>query len=171
MSIYLRFLDWWSLAGWASVNILIPVSLPFFVLWLFCIPRVTAEVSSGIIIKSIGKGELLWAAMSMAAATCHELLVLQKLISNPNGIGITWLILCIHLAIILSSAILVGLGAISNSVPSTKYQKIPDPKIFRISIAILGFTIVAYACTHATLSAIEAKIKAESRAMQKTCGI
>lgn len=156
------YLDWWALVGWIGINILVPVLLPLLVLWFFSIPSVTATLAAGSIIKSIGKGELFWAAMGMAAATCYELFALQKIVTDPNGNGIAWFVFCIHLGIILGSAIMVGLGSLNNSTPTTGNPYIPDLKVFRASIGTLVFTAISYTVVHAVLSTMEAKIKDET---------
>lgn len=154
---YLQYIGWWVLAGWVCINIVVPVARPLFVLWLFSIPKITAPLSHDIILKSIGKGELLWAAMSMAAATCHELFALLHLTSNPNEIGTIWIVLCIHFVIILSSAIFVGLGSMNNTIRGSSNPHMPDPKVFLISIVILILTISTFIGTHSTLISFEAE--------------
>jgi hypothetical protein len=89
LAVSLPFTDWWALIAWTGINIAVPVLLPLLVLWLFSIPSVTATLAAGSILKSIGKGELFWAAMGMAASTCYDLFALQKMITDPNGYGVT----------------------------------------------------------------------------------
>lgn len=54
---------------WFGINIVVPVLGPLLVLWLFSLPTKVAALTKHIVIKSIGKGELFWAVMGMAAAT------------------------------------------------------------------------------------------------------
>ncbi|QGZ41500.1 hypothetical protein IP92_00450 [Pseudoduganella flava] len=157
------YLDWWALAAWLGINILVPVLLPLLVLWLFSIPNVTATLAARSIIKSIGKGELFWAAMGMAASTCYELFALQKLVTNPNRYGITWLVFWLHLGVILGSAIMVGAGSLNNRRPAAGNPHIPDRKVFVSSIGVLIFTVLSYSTTHAVLSALEEAIKVEAK--------
>lgn len=153
--------DWWALAAWIGINILVPVLLPLLVLWLFSIPAVTATLAAGSIVKSIGKGELFWAAMGMAAATCYELFALQKLVTNPNGYGMAWVLFWVHLAIILGSAIMVGVGSLNTTAPATGNPHIPDRKVFLASLGTLAFTALSYTTTHAVLDVLQASFKEE----------
>ena len=153
------YLDWWALVAWIGINILVPVLLPLLVLWLFSIPSVTATLAANSIIRSIGKGELFWAAMGMAAATCYELFALQKIVTDTNGYGIAWLVFWIHLFIILGSAIMVGVGSLNSSTPNSGNPHIPDRKVFLASIYTLIFTATSYTVAHSVLDAKEAEIK------------
>jgi hypothetical protein len=96
--------DGWSLFGWGIINIVVPVFLPLLVLWVISIPRVTASLAAGGVIKSIGKGWLFWATMGMAAATCYEARAIAAIVTDPNGKGIAWLVFGLHLLILLCAA-------------------------------------------------------------------
>lgn len=157
-------LDVWALAAWIGINILVPVLLPLFVLWLFSIPSVTSALAAGSIVKSIGKGELFWAAMGMAAATCYELFALQKIVTDADGYGIVWLVFWIHLGIILGSAIMVGVGSLNGATPTTGNPHIPDRKVFVASIVTLAFTATTYTVAHAVMNTMESAIKDEAAA-------
>ena len=145
--------------AWVGINILVPVLLPLFVLWMFSIPTITAALGAGSIIKSIGKGELFWAAMGMAAATCYELFALQKIVTDSNSYGIVWLVFWIQLGIILGSALMVGVGSLNSSTPATGNPHIPDRKVFWASVGTLVFTATSYTVVHAALATIEGSIK------------
>jgi hypothetical protein len=157
---FLGFLDGWALAAWIGINILVPVLLPLLVLWLFTIPGVTASLAAGSITKSVGKGELFWAAMGMAASTCYELFALQKIVTHPHGYGFAWFVFWIHLGVILGSAIMVGLGSLNNRRPTAGNRHIPDRRLFIGSIVTLVFTAASYTASHAVLDSLQAELKA-----------
>jgi len=151
--------DGWSLFGWGIINIVVPVFLPLLVLWVISIPRVTAALAAGGVIKSIGKGELFWATMGMAAATCYEVRAIEALVTDPNGKGIAWLVFGLHLLIILCSAFLVGIGSLATAAPTSGNPHIPDAKVFYASIGFLAFTALSYTMVHAYLTTLENEIK------------
>lgn len=163
------FLDWWALSAWFAINILVPVLLPLLILRLLRVPQVTARLARNSIVKSIGKGELFWVAMAMAAATCYELFALQKLVSTSNSFGLTWLVIWIHLGIILCSAIVVGLGSLNEPSPSCGNPHIPDRRVFWVSIATLIVTASSYTTVHAILSTLEARAKSDRMTMLADC--
>lgn len=156
-----EYLDWWALAAWCGINIVIPVVAPLLVLWLFSKPRTTSAMAGRNVLKSIGKGELFWAAMAMSAATCYELYSLQKIVSDPNAQGLVWAGFWIHQFLILFSVIYVGIGSLGTSVAGATNPHIPDPAVFRASIGTLIFTVLTYVASHAVLMTEEAKLKAE----------
>ena len=91
---------WLPSLGWFAINIGIPVVGPLLLLWWVGIPPSTAPLATNNVIKSIGRGELLWAVIGMAAATCYELIALQKVKtvkewSNPIWTAFGFLILLI----------------------------------------------------------------------------
>ncbi|MBQ5950252.1 hypothetical protein [Massilia sp. ST3] len=140
------------------INILVPVFLPLFVLWIISIPRVTAALAAGGVIRSIGKGELFWATMGMAAATCYEVRAIEARVTDPNGKGIAWLVFGLHLLIILCSAFLVGIGSLATA-PASGHPHIPDKKVFYASLWFLAFTALSYTMVHAYLNTLENEIK------------
>jgi len=155
------FLDWWALLAWSAINILVPVLLPLLILKLLTVPQVTSQLARDCVVKSIGKGELFWAAMGMAAATCYELFALQKLVSTGNSFGLTWFVIWIHLGIILCSAIVVGLGSLNEPLPACGNPHIPDRRVFWASIATLIVTAGSYTTVHAIVATLEARDKSD----------
>lgn len=162
------YLDWWALSAWAAINILVPVLLPLLVLRLLRIPKVTANLARDSVIKSIGKGELFWIAMGMAAAACYELFALQKLTTTAAGFGLVWLALWMHLGIILCSAIVVGLSSL-NAASSTGNSHVPDRRVFWASIVTLIVTASSYTAIHAILKTQEAKVKTSKMTRLANC--
>lgn len=161
-------IDWWAWLAWVGINIFIPVIAPLAVLWIFSKPSTTAALAGRNVLKSIGKGELFWAAMAMAAATCYELYSLQKLLSSENEKGVAWVIFCVHLCVILFSVIYVGIGSLSTAPAGAPNPHVPDRTVFRASIATLILTIVTYTVSHTVLMAQESKLKAlESQTLKE----
>lgn len=156
---------WLPTFGWFAINILIPIIGPLFVLWLVGFPPPTAPLATNNVIKSIGKGELLWAVMGLAAATCYELVSLQEIKTVKAWSNPIWTAVGLHILLIVVSVIMVGLNSLDlpvGYVPS--YPHIPDVRVFGGSILSLALVIVTYSATHATLTSQEersAKIKKE----------
>lgn len=120
------------------------------------------------VLKSIGKGELFWAAMAMSAATCYELYSLQEILTSPNERGLAWAAFWIHEFIILFSVIFVGIGSLSTAPSSSANPYVPDPTVFWASIGTLIFTILTYTVSHTVLTVQEEKLRIETdRATQK----
>lgn len=162
-----QYLDWWALAAWCGINIVIPVVAPLLVLWLFSKPRTTSAMAGRNVLKSIGKGELFWAAMAMSAATCYELYSLQKIVADPDAQGLVWAGFWIHQFLILFSVIYVGIGSLSTAAPSSGNPHIPDPTVFRASVGTLIFTVLTYVGSHAVLMGEEAKLKMDAQLATK----
>lgn len=162
-----QYVDWWALAAWCGINIVIPVVAPLLVLWLFSKPSTTSIMAGHNVLKSIGKGELFWAAMAMAAATCYELYSLQKILLDPNAQGLVWAAFWIHQFVILFSVIFVGVGSLNTSAASAANPHVPDPMVFRASIATLIFTVVTYMVSHTVLMEREARIREQAQSATK----
>lgn len=154
-----HYLDWWALAAWCGINIVVPVILPLLVLWLFARPPTTAAMAGRNVLKAIGKGELFWAAMAMSAASCYELYSLQKISTGANLQGMAWLLFWGHQFLILFSVIFVGIGSLSSALPDAANPHIPDPTVFGASIGVLMLVVIAYPISHALLMVQEAELK------------
>ncbi|WP_300749853.1 hypothetical protein [Janthinobacterium sp.] len=163
-------ITWLPTFGWWAINILIPVIGPVFFLWIFGFPRSTAPLASNNVIKSIGKGELLWAVMGMAAATCSDLVALQGIPTVTAGKDFIWLAFGLHLFLIVISVVAVGLNSLNLPAGYTPANvHIPDNRIFVMSIAALVLVSVTYSATHATLTdQEEAYEKSKIEALKKT---
>lgn len=162
-----QYIDWWALAAWCGINIVIPVVAPLLVLWLFSKPSTTSIMAGHNVLKSIGKGELFWAAMAMSAATCYELYSLQKILLDPDAQGLVWAAFWIHQFVILFSVIFVGVGSLNASPASAANPHVPDPTVFRASIVTLIFTVVTYMVSHTVLMEREARLRAEAQSATK----
>lgn len=114
------------------------------------------------VLKSIG-----WAAMGMSAATCYELHSLQNILSDSNAKGLAGLAFWIHQAVILFCVIYVGIGSLSTPPTGAVNPHVPDPTIFRASIATLTFTAITYTVSHTVLMAQESMLKAEAEQTTK----
>jgi hypothetical protein len=153
-------ITWLPSFGWWAINILIPVIGPLFLLWLFGFPPSTAPLASNNVIKSIGKGELLWVVMSMAAATCYDLASLEAIASVAAWSNPIWIAFGLHIFLIVVSIIVVGLNSLDLPAGYTPANPhIPDKRIFRMSILALGVVMVTYSATHATLTEQEHHIE------------
>lgn len=149
---------------WFGINILIPVVGPLIVLWFFSLPTNIAALTRHIVIKSIGKGELFWAVMGMAAATCYDLDAFKAIATNPNSVKIANWAYAAHLCAILFAVIMVGLNSLEPipgspppAVPPNPH--IPDRFIFGCSIGFLLLVTVTYSVSHARLVEEEASVR------------
>lgn len=149
---------WLPSLGWFTINIVIPVIGPLFLLWLVGIQPPTAPLATNNVIKSIGKGELLWAVMGMAAATCYELISLQEIKLAKEWSTPIWTAFGLHIFLIVVAVFVVGLNSL-DLPPGYVYSSphIPDVRIFAGSILSLVIVVVTYSATHATLTDQEAK--------------
>ncbi|MET0266699.1 MAG: hypothetical protein ABW202_13905 [Duganella sp.] len=156
---------WLPTFGWFAINIVIPVIGPLFLLWLVGFPPSTAPLASNNVLKSIGKGELLWAVMGMAAATCYELVSLQEIKTVKEWSSPIWIAFSLHLLLIVVAVLVVGLNSLDLPTGYVfSYPHVPDMRIFAGSILSLALVIVTYSATHATLTDQEernAKIRRE----------
>ena len=160
VTLELQYIHWLPTLGWFAINIVIPVIGPLFLLWIIGLPPATAPLASNNVLKSIGKGELLWAVMGMAAATCYELVSLQEIKTVKEWSNPIWIAFGLHITLILVAVIVVGLNSLdlpSGYTPANPH--IPDKRIFAGSIFSLVLVIVTYSATHATLTDQEAKIE------------
>lgn len=156
--------DWWTYAWWWAINIPVPVVLPLLVLYAF--GRFgTTPPSTHHALKSIGKGELFWAAMAMAAATGSELFTLREGLVGDNLKGIAALSIFVMIIVILFSVLLVGLGSMMPAPPSGSH--IPNKEIFWASVGTLVFTIVAYSASHLVVMAQDSSAKVEEQQKAK----
>lgn len=122
-------------------------------LWLAGIPPATAPLAVNNVRKSIGKGELLWAVMGMAAATCYELASLQELKTEASWTNTIWITFGFHIFLIVVAVILVGLSSLDLPTGFTyDAPHIPSMPIFLISLASLVIVSVTYSAAHATLA-------------------
>ena len=154
-----QHVELWDVSVWVFVNILIPVLGPLGILWvLMKIPASASFVGSLATYKSIGKGELLWAALAMAAATIYELQSLESLLP-PRSLesrattAVTWL----HLLLMFPAVLVVGVGSAGTPSTAMVIPEIPDPLVFKISVWSLVFVACTYTATHALLNEQEAK--------------
>ena len=76
-------------------------------------------------------------------------------------IGLAWVGFWIHLFVILFSVIYVGIGSLSAAVVGAANPHIPDPTVFRASIATLVFNIISYTAVHSVLMSEETGRKLE----------
>ncbi|MET0320880.1 MAG: hypothetical protein ABW069_09195 [Duganella sp.] len=149
---------WLPSFGWFAINIGIPVIGPLFLLWLVGIPPSTAPLATNNVIKSIGKGELLWSVMGMAAATCYELVSLQEIKTIKEWSSPIWGIFGLHILLIVVSVFMVGLNSLDLPAGYVfPYPHIRDMRIFVGSILSMVPVIVTYSATHATLADQEQK--------------
>lgn len=122
-------------------------------LWLAGIPPATAPLAVNNVRKSIGKGELLWAVMGMAAATCYELASLQELKTEASWTNTIWITFGFHIFLIVVAVILVGLSSLDLPAGFTyDAPDIPSMPIFLISLVSLAIVSVTYSASHATLT-------------------
>ena len=150
--------------GWFAINIIIPVIGPLFLLWLVGIPPSTAPLATNNVVKSIGKGELLWAVMGMAAATCYELVSLQEIKTIKVWSSPIWVAFGLHILLIVVSVFIVGLNSLDLPTGHVfRYPHIRDMRIFAGSILSMVVVIVTYSATHATLVDQEHKRAAVDR--------
>lgn len=149
---------------WFGINILIPVVGPLIVLWIFSLPSNIAALTKHIVIKSIGKGELFWAVMGMAAATCYDLDAFKGIGTNATSIKIANWAYAAHLFVIFFAVVMVGLNSLEPvpgppPPPAPTNPHIPDKFIFVSSIVFLLLVIGTYSVVHARLTEQEATVR------------
>lgn len=155
---------WLPSFGWFAINIIIPVIGPLFLLWLVGIPPSTAPLATNNVVKSIGKGKLLWAVMGMAAATCYELVSIQEIKTINVWSSPIWVAFGLHILLIVVSVFIVGLNSLDLPTGHVfRYPHIRDMRIFAGSILSMVVVIVTYSATHATLVDQEHKRAAVDR--------
>jgi hypothetical protein len=151
--------DWWVYLGWWVINIPVPVALPLLVLYLA--GRFSTPPSRSHALKSIGKGEIFWAAMAMAAAAASELYALRLTFTNPNYQGSAAAGMFVMLVVILFSVVYVAFG---STIPAASgASPVPNLDIYRASLWVLGFTILAYSASHFVLMAQEVALNIEAQ--------
>lgn len=162
----IQHVHWLPSFGWFAINIGIPVIGPLFLLWLVGIPPSTAPLATNNVIKSIGKGELLWSVMGMAAATCYELVSLQEIKTIQEWSSPIWGIFGLHILLIVVSVFMVGLNSLDLPTGYVfPYPHIRDMRIFVGSILSMVLVIVTYSATHATLADQEQKRAVDRQAI------
>jgi len=166
LTLAFEHIRWLPRFGWLAINILIPVVAPLVLLWLAGIPPATAPLAVNNVRKSIGKGELLWAVMGMAAATCYELASLQELKTDASWTNTIWTTFGFHIFLIVVAVVLVGLSSLDLPAGfAYDAPHIPSMPIFLISLVSLVIVSVTYSASHATLTEQERqneKIKTEA---------
>jgi len=162
----IQHVHWLPSFGWFAINVGIPVIGPLFLLWLVGIPPSTAPLATNNVIKSIGKGELLWSVMGMAAATCYELVSLQEIKTIKEWSSPIWGIFGLHILLIVVSVFMVGLNSLDLPTGYVfPYPHIRDMRIFVGSILSMVLVIVTYSATHATLADQEQKRAVDRQAI------
>lgn len=162
----IQHVHWLPSLGWFAINIGIPVIGPLFLLWLVGIPPSTAPLATNNVIKSIGKGELLWSVMGMAAATCYELVSLQEIKTIKEWSSPIWGIFGLHILLIVVSVFMVGLNSLDLPTGYVfPYPHIRDMRIFAVSIVSMVLVMVTYSAAHATLVDQEQKRAVDRQAI------
>lgn len=160
----LQHFDWWVYIGWWFINIPVPVALPLAVLYI--VGKLKSPPSSSHALKSIGRGELFWAAMAMAAAASSEIYALRLTLSDSNLQGVATASIALMVLVILFSVLYVGFG--STAPPGAgATPHIPNQVVYKASIRTLIFTIVAYSASHWIVMAHEVTLKLEAQEQNK----
>jgi hypothetical protein len=157
-------------AGWFGVNILVPVGGPLFFLWLISKFNIVSTMTKNIVIKSIGKGELFWAVMGMAASTIYELDGIKSIATDPNSIVAANWATGGHILIIVISVLMVGFNSLEPVTPSPPPtgtppppppppSHVPDKFIFGSSVFCLLLVIATYAGVHSKLTEQEENVR------------
>ncbi|MGH8854296.1 MAG: hypothetical protein ACREWI_08455, partial [Telluria sp.] len=134
---------WLPTFGWFAINILMPIVGPLLILSIAGIPPATAPLATNNVLKSIGKGELLWAVMGMAAATCYELASLQEIKTVAGWSNFIWTVFAVHISLIVVAVVVVGLNSLDLPTGYVfAYPHIPEMRIFVGSIVSLVLVIV-----------------------------
>ena len=149
---------------WFGINILVPVAGPLLILWFFSLPTKISALTKHIVIKSIGKGELFWAVMGMAAATCYDLDAFKAIATDSASVKIANWAYAAHLGVIIFAILMVGLNSLEAvpgfpSPPASSNPHIPDKFIFGSSIVFLLAIIGTYSVVHAKLLEQEASVR------------
>ena len=153
--------------SWFGINILAPVAAPLIALWFISMPAILATMTKNIVIKSIGKGELFWAVMGMAASTCYELDSLKSIATDPVLVKAAGWAYAGHIGIIFFAVLMVGLNSLEPVAPPAPPAGttppapplIPDKFIFRSSIVCLIIVVVTYSLVHTKLTEQEANVR------------
>jgi hypothetical protein len=161
------YFDW----GWFGINILIPVVVPLAALYIISLPAIIAAMTKNIVIKSIGKGELFWAVMGMAAAACYDLDSFKTIASTGTSVkAANWATVCYGFMIFFAIA-MVGLNSLEPVPPPPSAPGapppppprppplIPDKFIFGSSIICLLIVIVTYSAVHVKLTEQEEAVR------------
>lgn len=156
-------------AGWFGINILVPVGGPLLALWIISKLKVFATMAKKIVIKSIGKGELLWAVMGMAASTIYELDSFKSIATDADLIKMASWAIGLHIFIIVVAVLMVGCNSLEPvpppapatgpAPPPPPPHPIPDRFIFGTSLFCLIFVILTYSGVHTKLSEQEANAR------------
>jgi hypothetical protein len=152
--------------GWFGVNILVPVAAPLFVLWLISKFSIVSSMTKNIVIKSVGKGELFWAVMGMAASTIYELDNLKSITTNAKLISAANYALAGHIFLIVIAVVMVGFNSLEPVAPASPppppppgSPHVPDRLIFGASIAALILVIATYSGVHSKLTEQEESVR------------
>lgn len=158
-------------SGWFGVNILVPVGAPLFFLWLISKFKIVQTMTKNIVIKSIGKGELFWAVMGMAASTIYELDSFKSITTNAKQITAANWALSGHIALIVIAVLMVGFNSLEPPAPATpppplppgtpppSPSHVPDKFIFVSSLFALVLVIATYSGVHSKLTEQEENVR------------
>lgn len=158
-------------SGWFGVNILVPVAAPLFFLWLISKFKIVRAMTKNIVIKSIGKGELFWAVMGMAASAIYELDNLKSITTNAKLISAANWALAGHILLIVIAVLMVGFNSLEPAAPSSppppppsgtpppSPSHVPDKFIFGSSLFALLLVIATYSGVHSKLTEQEENVR------------
>lgn len=143
-----------------------------------------ASMAKDLPIKSIGKGELFWAAMGIAASTIFELSSIRDITTNATLKSMAGWAIAGHISIMFIAVMMIGFNSLeppppplppAGGVPPPPPPPPPppspirDPFVFRWSIYILLFVIATYTFTHTQLTQEEASIRKAAIIKAKEC--
>lgn len=155
--IRLLFESWAAAPGsevgwWTFVNIILAVTLPFFIV-LGLANRGNRKKS---ILDMVGKGELYWAVMTMAAAAIYEFVQLGALMIKADHPAISIDKIAI-LIIFLTGIILVAAGSVGTIAAGTRAVTAPSGLLIFWSTLYLVVVSSIYFFAHVALVAGQIK--------------
>ena len=148
-----------ELVGWAAVNILVPVVLPFLILLLPKLIRKTRRHAHGLVLRAVQDGQLFWVATALCAVGSYELyLYAQAEVTRRAGLTATAGIIIFSL-LALVSIILVVLQALDipeaqqvntcgNEVEAGQVRPPFDKGVVVLSLALVLLASVMACAAH-----------------------
>jgi len=118
---------------WFSVNIFVPVILPFLLLLVPKMIENTEPYAKGLIIKAVQDGQLFWLTVALSAVGIYELCVYLQLATSTLGritavIGIIALAILWFLSILLAVLHALNLPSVKGSpAPAASEEGIQQP--------------------------------------------
>ncbi|MGB9109847.1 MAG: hypothetical protein WCC39_14290 [Telluria sp.] len=146
-------MDYGRFFGWLLLNVAVPLLAPIAFFPLLNAGKGYSGRVRELIMRSVREGQLFWTVIAMCAAASYEAAVHMGELEGDEiagGTSIAWAAIAWHVAIIISSAVLIVLNTMDAADADVQAAEGVDqaPQIMVVSIWMSIATAVSFTATH-----------------------